>query len=106
MRKKSPRPSPPVHAPVQVESKNVVGTGTVRPAELQQFAIFRKLSSARGSLDLIARAPLSGIQLDRAWVNSICTDDIARRVCEAGIVSAKALHIMPVAAGVDTEAQR
>ncbi len=59
-----------------------------------------------GSLDLMARAPLSGIQLDRAWVNSICTDDIARRVCEAGIVSAKALRIMPVAAGVDTEAQR
>ncbi|MEP6885419.1 MAG: EAL domain-containing protein [Gammaproteobacteria bacterium] len=59
-----------------------------------------------GSLDLMAKAPLSGLQLDRASVNSICTDVISRRVCEAGIVSAKALRILPVAVGVDTEAQR
>ncbi|MEP6547005.1 MAG: EAL domain-containing protein [Gammaproteobacteria bacterium] len=59
-----------------------------------------------GSLELMAKAPLSGMQLDRASVNFICTDVIARRVCEAGIVSAKALRIVPVATGVDTEAQR
>jgi EAL domain-containing protein (putative c-di-GMP-specific phosphodiesterase class I) len=58
------------------------------------------------SLAALARAPLSGLQLDRAWVQALGTDAVARTVCGAGIAMAKALSLTPIATGVDTEAQR
>jgi predicted signal transduction protein with EAL and GGDEF domain len=54
-----------------------------------------------GSLDLLARAPIWGLQLDRAWVAALRTDPIARKVCRAGIEMAAALGIVPIATGVD-----
>jgi len=38
-----------------------------------------------GSLDLLARAPIWGLQLDRAWVTALRSDAVARKVCRAGI---------------------
>ncbi|HEY4366792.1 MAG TPA: EAL domain-containing protein [Steroidobacteraceae bacterium] len=58
------------------------------------------------SLSLLARSPIWGLQLDRAWVTASSTDDVARRVCCAGIGMATALGITPIAAGVDDKAQR
>ncbi len=54
-----------------------------------------------GSLDALARAPISGLQLDRAWVTALRTDAVAGRVCRAGIEMAAALGLMPIATGVD-----
>lgn len=54
-----------------------------------------------GSLDSLARAPIWGLQLDRAWVAALRTDPIARRVCRAGIEMAAALGLVPIATGVD-----
>lgn len=54
-----------------------------------------------GSLDSLARAPIWGLQLDRAWVAALRTDPIARRVCRAGIEMASALGLVPIATGVD-----
>jgi EAL domain-containing protein (putative c-di-GMP-specific phosphodiesterase class I) len=54
-----------------------------------------------GSLDSLARAPISGLQLDRAWVAALRTDPIARKVCRAGIEMAAALGLVPIATGVD-----
>lgn len=54
-----------------------------------------------GSLDRLARAPIWGLQLDRAWVAALRTDPIARKVCRAGIEMAAALGIVPIATGVD-----
>jgi len=54
-----------------------------------------------GSLDSIARAPLWGLQLDRAWVAALRTDPVARKVCRAGIEMATALGLVPIATGVD-----
>lgn len=54
-----------------------------------------------GSLDRLARAPIWGLQLDRAWVAALRTDTIARKVCRAGIEMAAALGIVPIATGVD-----
>jgi EAL domain-containing protein (putative c-di-GMP-specific phosphodiesterase class I)/GGDEF domain-containing protein len=59
-----------------------------------------------GSLDRLARAPIWGLQLDRAWVTALRSDDVALRVCRAGISAATALGITPIATGVDDPAQR
>jgi EAL domain-containing protein (putative c-di-GMP-specific phosphodiesterase class I) len=58
------------------------------------------------SLDQVARAPLFGMQLDRAWVEAIQTDEVALRVCRAGIAAATALSVSPIAVGVDDAAVR
>jgi EAL domain-containing protein (putative c-di-GMP-specific phosphodiesterase class I)/GGDEF domain-containing protein len=59
-----------------------------------------------GSLAALARAPIFGLQLDRAWVEALRTDSVARNVCRAGIAMAKALKLTPIATGVDSEQQR
>ena len=62
----------------------------------------RKMSS----LVLLARAPLSCMQLDRSWVAPLPGDEVARKVCRAGISVATALGLTPIATGVDSVAQR
>jgi len=59
-----------------------------------------------GSLPWLARAPIWGLQLDRAWVTSLLTDDVARKVCRAGISVATSLGLTPIAIGVDTSELR
>jgi EAL domain-containing protein (putative c-di-GMP-specific phosphodiesterase class I) len=59
-----------------------------------------------GSLDRLARAPIWGLQLDRAWVTALRSDSVALKVCRAGIGAAAALGITPIATGVDDDAQR
>lgn len=63
---------------------------------------------ARGvsSLSQLARAPLWGMQLDRAWVQALGSDAVARNVCRAGVSMATALSLTPIATGVDDTAQR
>ncbi len=58
------------------------------------------------SLASLARAPVWGLQLDRAWVQALAADAVARTVCRAGIAMATALDLTPIATGVDDEAQR
>lgn len=59
-----------------------------------------------GSLDALARAPIWGLQLDRAWVAGLRSDAIALKACRAGIVLAGALGLTPIAIGVDDASQR
>ncbi|MDB6091887.1 MAG: hypothetical protein JWN85_4671 [Gammaproteobacteria bacterium] len=59
-----------------------------------------------GSLDWLARAPIWGLQLDRAWTTALRTDEVALKVCRAGIGVATALGLTPIATGVDDQAQR
>jgi EAL domain-containing protein (putative c-di-GMP-specific phosphodiesterase class I)/GGDEF domain-containing protein len=65
-----------------------------------------EVARGMGSLDLLARAPLWGLQLDRAWVSGLCTDALARKVSRAGIGIAHALGLTPLAVGVDHSEQR
>jgi predicted signal transduction protein with EAL and GGDEF domain len=58
------------------------------------------------SLDGLARAPIWGLQLDRAWVTALPRDAVALKVCRAGISLAGALGLTPIATGIDDEAQR
>jgi EAL domain-containing protein (putative c-di-GMP-specific phosphodiesterase class I)/GGDEF domain-containing protein len=59
-----------------------------------------------GSLDWLARAPIWGLQLDRAWTTALRTDEVAFKVCRAGIGVATALGLTPIATGVDDKEQR
>ncbi len=59
-----------------------------------------------GSLDALARAPISGLQLDRAWASAVRIDEVALKVCRAGIAVATALGLTPIATGIDNESQR
>lgn len=59
-----------------------------------------------GSLDGLARAPIWGLQLDRAWVTGLRSDAVALKVCRAGISMASALGLTPIATGVDDPVQR
>ena len=59
-----------------------------------------------GSLDWLARTPIWGLQLDRAWTTAIRSDAVALKVCRAGVAVAAALGLTPIATGVDNEEQR
>jgi len=63
---------------------------------------------ARGvtSIPLLAKSPVWGLQLDRAWVTAVRENKIAERVCRASIASAAALQIASIATGIDDESQR
>jgi EAL domain-containing protein (putative c-di-GMP-specific phosphodiesterase class I) len=58
------------------------------------------------SLSSLARAPLWGLQLDRAWVTAVRSDATARKICSAGVSMAASLGLTPIATGIDDEAQR
>jgi EAL domain-containing protein (putative c-di-GMP-specific phosphodiesterase class I) len=58
------------------------------------------------SLDLLARAPIWGLQLDRPWVTHLESDPAAMKVCQAAINVAGALNLRAIATGVDNEARR
>jgi two-component system CheB/CheR fusion protein len=81
------------------------------PADLRGLAqlgirlVVDEVARGMGSLDLLARAPLWGLQLDRAWVTALRSDALAHKVCRAGIGMAAALGLTPIATGVDDQRQ-
>jgi EAL domain-containing protein (putative c-di-GMP-specific phosphodiesterase class I) len=46
------------------------------------------------------------LQLDRAWVTALRSDEVALKVCRAGISAATALGLTAIATGVDDAEQR
>jgi predicted signal transduction protein with EAL and GGDEF domain len=82
------------------------------PATFQKLArlgvqlVVDEVGRGLGSLDALARAPIWGLQLDRAWVTGLRSDAVALKACRAGIVVAGALGLTPIAVGVDDPAQR
>ncbi len=80
---------------------------TVRPLRKKGVQlVVDEVGRDMGSLASLARAPLWGLQLDRAWTTAIRSDDVARLVCRAGLSVANALGFAPIATGVDSAAQR
>jgi diguanylate cyclase len=59
-----------------------------------------------GSLDGLARAPIWGLQLDRACVAASRRDEVALRICRAAVGLANALGLTAIATGVDDHVQR
>jgi len=77
-----------------------------RLARLGVQLVVDEVARGMGSLDLLARSPIWGLQLDRAWVTALRNDPVARKVCRAGIGVAQALGLTPIATGVDDAEQR
>jgi EAL domain-containing protein (putative c-di-GMP-specific phosphodiesterase class I) len=73
-------------------------------ASLGVRLVIDEVGRGMASLDWLARAPIWGLQLDRAWVTAFRTDAAALKVCSAGIAVAKALRLTPIATGVDDQA--
>ena len=57
-------------------------------------------------LDWLGRAPMHGLQLNRAWVKAMQSDPNALNLCRAGLAIAKTYSLIPIAANVDEPAQR
>ncbi len=56
--------------------------------------------------DVLAHAPLSGLQLDRSWVTDLPSNPVNAKICRAGFGLAAALGLKSIARGVDNAAQR
>jgi EAL domain-containing protein (putative c-di-GMP-specific phosphodiesterase class I)/GGDEF domain-containing protein len=74
--------------------------------ELGVQIVVDEMGRGLGSMDRLARSPIWGLQLDRAWITALQSDEVALRVCRAGIGAANALGLTPIATGVDDEKQR
>jgi EAL domain-containing protein (putative c-di-GMP-specific phosphodiesterase class I)/GGDEF domain-containing protein len=59
-----------------------------------------------GAFDLLARAPLAGLQIDRASVHSLAHDPSAVKICRGGFAVAQAMGLTSMARGVDSAEQR
>jgi predicted signal transduction protein with EAL and GGDEF domain len=94
---------------LRISEKAFIARDPAFLVELQRLGIHLvvdEVARGMGSLDSLARAPIWGMQLDRAWVTALRNDEVALRVCRAGIGVAAALGLTPIATGVDDEAQR
>jgi diguanylate cyclase len=75
-------------------------------AKLGVHLIVDEVGRQMSSLELMARAPLSGLQLDRSWVTGLAYDAVSVKVCRAAIGVASALNLTAMATGVDDARQR
>ncbi|HEX2140509.1 MAG TPA: EAL domain-containing protein [Woeseiaceae bacterium] len=100
---------PPERLELRVAEKVFVARDTADFHSLHQLGlqfVVDEVGREAGSLAALARAPVWGLQLDRAWVQALRSDTVARKVCRAGIAMAKALSLTPIATGVDDDEQR
>jgi EAL domain-containing protein (putative c-di-GMP-specific phosphodiesterase class I)/GGDEF domain-containing protein len=74
--------------------------------ELGVRLVVDEVGRGMASIDRLARAPIWGLQLDRAWVTALRSDEVALKVCRAGISAATALGLTAIATGVDDGEQR
>ncbi|HET7924671.1 MAG TPA: EAL domain-containing protein [Rhodanobacteraceae bacterium] len=100
---------PPEQLEIRIAEKLLVARDPASLRSLQQLGVqfvVDEVGRDFSSLPVLARAPVWGLQLDRAWVQALATDPVARSICKAGISIAAALALTPIATGVDDEAQR
>jgi EAL domain-containing protein (putative c-di-GMP-specific phosphodiesterase class I) len=55
------------------------------------------------ALTALARTPISGIQVDRAFVAAACSDPQAEKICRATFGIAAAFGVQALANGIDTQ---
>jgi EAL domain-containing protein (putative c-di-GMP-specific phosphodiesterase class I) len=83
-----------------------------QPSDLKPLAaagvqlIVDEVGRGATSPDWLARAPIHGMQLDRALTLASQKDSVALKVCRANIALATALNLTPIAAGIDDKEQR
>lgn len=94
---------------LRIAEKNI---GVRPPADLNPLAaagvqfVVDEVGRGTMSSEWLARAPIHGMQLDRAWVIAARKDAVALKVCRASIAVAKSLDLIPMATGVDDPEQR
>ncbi len=100
---------PPERLELRIAEKTFIAQDPKQLVRLEQLGVrlvVDEVGRGMGSLDWLARAPIWGLQLDRAWVTALRNDAVARKVCGAGIAMAGALGLTPIATGVDNREQR
>ena len=100
---------PPHRLELRIAEKTFVACDPAALTVLRQLGVqlvVDEVGRGLGSLDGMARAPIWGLQLDRAWVTGLRSDEVALKVCRAGISMANALGLTPIATGVDDPLQR
>ena len=100
---------PPERLELRIAEKAFVARDTHALRVLQRRGvqlIVDEVGRGMGSLSMVATAPISGMQLDRAWVTALRSDENARKVCRASMSIATAFELLPMAAGIDDESQR
>ena len=100
---------PPHRLELRIAEKTFVACDPAALTVLRQLGVqlvVDEVGRGLGSLDGMARAPIWGLQLDRAWVTGLRSDEVALKVCRAGISMANALGLTPIATGVDDRVQR
>ncbi len=94
---------------LRVAEKTFIARDGAHFGELQRLGVrlvVDEVGRGVGSLDALARSPAWGLQLDRGWTTALRTDEVARKVCRAGISMAVSLGLTPIATAVDDLAQR
>jgi len=94
---------------LRIAEKTFIGCDAATLGTLSKLGVqlvVDEVARGMGSLDCLARSPLWGLQLDRAWVSALRSDPVALKVCRAGVAMATALGLTPIATGVDDAAQR
>ncbi len=102
-------PVPAERLELRIAEKTFIAQGPSPLGVIERLGVrlvVDEVGRGMGSLDGLARAPIWGLQLDRAWVTALRNDAIARKVCGAGIAMARALGLTPIATGVDDREQR
>jgi EAL domain-containing protein (putative c-di-GMP-specific phosphodiesterase class I) len=100
---------PPARLELRIAEKLLVARDPVDFRSIERLGVqlvVDEVGRDVSSLASLARAPVWGLQLDRAWVQALAGDPVARTVCRAGIAMATALELTPIATGIDNEAQR
>jgi EAL domain-containing protein (putative c-di-GMP-specific phosphodiesterase class I) len=100
---------PPARLELRIAEQTFVAMNPVLCSPLRELGVqivVDEMGRGLGSLDRLARAPIWGLQLDRAWVTALGNDEIALKICRAGIGAARALGLTPIATGVDDAARR
>jgi EAL domain-containing protein (putative c-di-GMP-specific phosphodiesterase class I)/GGDEF domain-containing protein len=102
-------PLPSERLELRISEKALIARDPADFNSLQRLGVrlvVDEVGRGMGSLDWLARAPIWGLQLDRAWTTALRSDEVALKVCRAGIGVATALGLTPIATGVDDQEQR
>ena len=100
---------PPDRLELRISEKTLIARDPADFDDLRHLGVrlvVDEVARGMGSLDWLARAPIWGLQLDRAWTTALRSDPVALKVCRAGVGVALALGLTPIATGVDDAQQR
>lgn len=94
---------------LRISERTLIAAGAAAFRSLTSMGVdlvVDEVGRGSSSLEQLARAGLSGLQLDRSWATALRHDPVALRVSRAAVSMAASLGITPIAPGIDDEEQR